>query len=410
MQNTPILDSGFFLLGLGAILYIGVISSNLFEKYKIPDVMILILMGLILGPVLHLISPALLTPWMPIVGAIALSLILFEGGLDLDFDQILTRFGLSSVLAFGSFIATMGLITLVYRFSTGDTWMHSLLLGSTLGCVSSAVIIPVSNHLNIPQAVKTTINLESALSDMFGVVLTLVLIRIEPTSHFEPGHLVNSIIGSFTTAIIGGLVFGAVWLWALDRLRQSPFSYMMTLAAVFVLYGLTEMVHGSGPMAVLTFGAVLPNADNIAKLFGRKFEFVLDDKIKQFNTEGTFFARTFFFVYLGLVVSFRSFNWHFLLVLIGIFSAIIVCRYLVVKTAIRFYFVKEAPYESTYLAMIPRGLTSAVLVGMVQAQVPGTQQFLEYAFTIILLTNALMTLWVYRNEASQSEFGKEVSR
>lgn len=394
---TPLMSAGPFLLMLGVVLYLGVVGSYFFERYKIPDVLNLILIGLILGPLLHLFDPRLLTPWMPVVGAVALGLILFEGGLDLELDNVIERFGLSFSLATGTFLATSGLIALVFRTMTGADWIHSLLLGTTLGCVSSAVILPISSILNIPDNVKTSINLEAAMSDMWGVVLTLSLIRLVPLEQVDHGQMISALWSAFSIAIVGASIFGAVWLVALDRFRESPFSYMMTLAAVFVLYGLTELVHGSGPMAALTFGAVLTNADKIAKLFHKKFKFVLDEKIRWFNTEVTFFARTFFFVYLGLVVSFTSFDLHFMFVLFVIMVAILLSRYLIVKLTTTVYH-KEAPYAQIYRSMLPRGLTSAVLVGMVQARVPETDAFLEYAFAVILLTNILMTWWVYQHE------------
>ncbi|MEE8425436.1 MAG: cation:proton antiporter, partial [Elusimicrobiota bacterium] len=237
ITQTVMLSAGPFLLMLGVILYLGIIGSYIFERYKIPDVLNLILIGVFLGPILHLVDPRLLTPWMPVVGAIALCLILFEGGLGLELSQILERFGISFWLATGTFLSTAGLISVIYHFTTGAPWIHAMLLGSTLGCVSSAVILPISNLLNVPDHVKTTINLEAALSDMWGVVLTLVLIRLAAVPHFDPGSTVNALVGAFTTAIVGAGVFGMVWLVFLDRFRESPFSYMMTLAAVCVLYG-----------------------------------------------------------------------------------------------------------------------------------------------------------------------------
>lgn len=401
METVVMPEAGAFLLMLGAILYLGVIGTYLFEKFKVPDVLNLILIGLLLGPVLGVISPGFLAPWMPVVGAIALGLILFEGGLGLELSHIISRFGLAFLLATGTFMSTAALIAVIYHATAGGPWIHGLLMGTTLGCVSSAVILPISNLLTVPEKIKTTIHLEAALSDMWGVVLTLVLIRLAPSPTFAAGQAFNALVGAFSTAIFAGVAFGLAWLWALDRMKESQFSYMMTLAAVFVLYGLTELLHGSGPMAALTFGVVLTNADGLARLVKRKFKFVLNDKIRWFNTEVSFFARTFFFVYVGLVVSFHTLSPRFFAVVIALFSAILLCRYAVVH-GITYFSKKESEFSGLYLAMLPRGLTSAVLVGMVQARVPDTDGFLEYAFAVILLTNILMTWWVWHDERKSS--------
>jgi len=61
-MTGPMLNAGALILMLGLVLYIGVVGSYIFEQYKIPDVMNLMVIGLILGPVFHLIDPNLLTP------------------------------------------------------------------------------------------------------------------------------------------------------------------------------------------------------------------------------------------------------------------------------------------------------------------------------------------------------------
>lgn len=391
------MSAGFFLLMMGLVIYAGVVGSWIYETRRIPDVLILILLGLLLGPVLGLVPAAALGPWMPFVGSIALSLILFEGGLDLDFEQMVSRTGLAFMLATITFFTSMISVAALYHWLAGAAWAESFLVGSVLGCVSSAVILPVTHKLRAPAEVKTAINLEAAFSDMWGVVITLVLLRVTGVG-FDPGQTVNALIGSFTTAVIGAALFGAAWLWALERLKASPFAYMMTLAAVFVLYGLTELAHGSGPVAVLSFGVILTNAPEIAAVFRRKYKFTLDETIRRFNTEVTFFARTFYFVYLGLVVSLQSFDLSFLAVTFAIFAALTVCRIAVVRGS-GLAAPVERPYELAYLAMIPRGLTSAVLAGMVNAA--GRSDgglILELTFAVILLTNFLMSFLVYRFE------------
>ncbi|MBI4248593.1 MAG: cation:proton antiporter [Elusimicrobia bacterium] len=394
---------GAFLFTIGLIIYIGVVGSFLFERYRIPDVLNLIIIGFILGPLLHLVKPSLLALLMPYVGAVALGLILFEGGLDLDFDNVLSQFGLSFLLAAGTFLLNMAAIVFFYRWLTGSGWIQCLLLGSVLGCVSSAIILPVSSKLNVPDSVRAAVNMEAVLSDLWGVMTTLVLLRLAELRIFDPGYMVNAVVGAFSTAIVGAGIFGMAWLWALDRLRKSPFAYMMTLAAVMVLYGLTELVHGSGPMAALTFGIVLTNADKIMAVFGQKFKFVLDEKIRWFNTEATFFARTFFFVYLGLVISLKTLTAAFFQVALVIFLIIVICRYLVVRAA-KLIMIENNRYADVYVAMLPRGLTSAVLASMVAAaRIPDTEIFLEYVFAVILCTNFLMTWMIYKIEKPHSK-------
>jgi cell volume regulation protein A len=160
---------------------------------------------------------------------------------------------------------------------------------------------------------------------------------------------------------------------------------------VFVLYGATEMVHGSGPMAVLTFGVFLTNADKAAALFGREFRFVLDERIRSFNTELTFFARTFFFVYLGLVVTLHDLDRVALEVAALSFLVVLVSRAAAIGV-LRRTDPGAAEHAPLLAALVPRGLTSAVLAGFVwESGLPGGSRFMVLAFALILLTNFYMT-------------------
>ncbi|PIR18796.1 MAG: sodium:proton exchanger, partial [Elusimicrobia bacterium CG11_big_fil_rev_8_21_14_0_20_64_6] len=106
------MNPGLFILLLGFVIYAGVVGSWVYEKRHIPDVLILIVIGLIMGPVLKLVPAGALSPWMPYVGSIALSLILFEGGLDLDFNHIVTRIASAFLMATGSFLLSLSFIAL----------------------------------------------------------------------------------------------------------------------------------------------------------------------------------------------------------------------------------------------------------------------------------------------------------
>jgi cell volume regulation protein A len=174
----------------------------------------------------------------------------------------------------------------------------------------------------------------------------------------------------------------------------------MTLAAVFVLYGMIELVHGSAPMAALTFGVFMTNADKIAAIFGKEYKFTVDEGIRRFNTEISFFVRTFFFVYMGLVVSFAEFDAIALAAAGAAAGALLLVRRLVLA-AERAAGGRVGESAQVFAALVPRGLTSAVLVSMtLQAKVPGGERFLVLTFAVILLTNFYMTWRLYSAEKS----------
>ncbi|MCP8307120.1 MAG: cation:proton antiporter [archaeon] len=77
----------FILVGI--IVIIGFLGSYLFRKTGIPDVIILILLGALVGPVLNLVERSVLISVAPIFAALAITVILFDGGLNLNLYLVL---------------------------------------------------------------------------------------------------------------------------------------------------------------------------------------------------------------------------------------------------------------------------------------------------------------------------------
>ncbi len=95
------------LILLGGIIGVGFIGNLFFERTRIPSVLLLIIIGIVLGPLTRIVPPELVRPFMPAFGAVALTIILFEGGLDLDLKHTLEQAGRAILLAFVSFTLAM---------------------------------------------------------------------------------------------------------------------------------------------------------------------------------------------------------------------------------------------------------------------------------------------------------------
>ena len=80
------------------VIFIGFLSTLMFEKTRIPDVLVLIALGIVVGPVTGILSATELAGITPVFGALALTLILFDGGLDLRYDEVVRKFGSVALL------------------------------------------------------------------------------------------------------------------------------------------------------------------------------------------------------------------------------------------------------------------------------------------------------------------------
>ncbi|UCD92038.1 MAG: cation:proton antiporter [Methanobacteriota archaeon] len=428
-QATEIPTVIIAFVAVAAIIFIGFFATLIFQRTRVPDLLILVILGLILGPIattyfgVELVPHYILDTVMPYFAALALVIILFDGGLNLNFDLVLRKINIAFIHTMVAFILTIVSVALVAHLILGYPLIIGILLGCVLGGISGAVVITLVRKMKISEETKTVLTLESVLTDVMCIIVALALIEFIIGTE-DPAGAVTSLFAGFSIAFFVGLIFGIAWLRILRRLYGKPFSFMITIAALFLLYGLVEFVGGSGAMSALIFGLVLGNKEEIARMFKIKTKFVIDEKIKQFHSELSFVVRTFFFVFIGLVFT-LSLSDHmavttpipglnalnnsaalFILGVIIIFIVLMVTRYLasVITTKIH---PESRDDRFAIWVMMGRGLAAAVLASLpftIAAFREGTayfdlmspyrEQFLNIAFLIIVLSVVVTTIGV----------------
>lgn len=389
------MDISLVFLVAGIIIMTGFFGIFFFDKTKIPDVLLLMGIGILLGPVSGFIDPAGLRHFTEYFGTLALIVILFEGGMDMDIDRLLKEFGIASFLVVVSFVLSTIAIASYLHLVQHWELLRSILFGTILGCTSAAIVIPIVGKMEVKEEVKTLLSIESALSDVLAVVISITLIEIITLGTIGIRTPFRAVASSFSIAIIGGSVAGIFWLKVLNYLKDKRYSYMFTLAAVLITYGVLDFLGGSGSIAVLIFGIILGNSHSFSKILNITNDSLVGSTIKFFHGEMTFFIRTFFFVYLGMIISFKDFTLQFLVISFALFLIIIVARYVSVMVTIKTFPEKRGD-RFLMLSMLPRGLASAVLAILpAAANVTDSEKFIDITFAVIILTNILMTFGVY---------------
>jgi cell volume regulation protein A len=182
------------------------------------------------------------------------------------------------------------------------------------------------------------------------------------TSGGNIGDGIKSVVSTFSVGGVLGAIIGLIWLPIMHKIRKMQFSYISTLAIVFLLYSFTEALWtGSGVLACLIFGLVLGNGKKVLRIIkyeGKTFE--MDQETKNYHSLISFVIRTFFFVFLGIIVSYNDVDLAFILIGIIILIAILMLRYLAVQiTTYKGGFEKDD--KQTINVMLPRGLAAAIL-------------------------------------------------
>ena len=374
-------DPFSLLLLFSATIILGYAGYIIFEQTGIPDVIWLLLLGILIGPVLHIIQIEMLVSVLPFLSSLALIIILFDAGITMNFYQALSSFTRSMLLSFLNVISAIAVVAAASVLVFGFDIMSGVLLGSIIAGTSSAIVIAIASRLSIRERLKTTANLESIFTDPFTVVVPITIIGMITSS--TPISPVNSVFSAFSVGAVLGMLIGVMWLTILHGLSGRPFDYMLSLAMLFILYVFTEAVGGSGAISSLVFGIVLGNGKTFSKIFRFKKEFHVNHLFKSFQKEVSFFIRSFFFVYLGIIVSLTT---DFLVVGISMAALVVGLRFLAVYagTAGTDFTRNE---KNLLASMASRGLATAVVSTIPAAMgLPNARLYSEIGFIVILAT------------------------
>ena len=241
-------------LAIAAIIFIGYFGLVFFKKTNISEILILMLIGLIIGPLLGFVGAEevkTLTDFLPFFASFALMVVTFEGGMQLNFFKTIKSLPSAFVFTFLVFIFTLGFVGATWYFVTGNL-LVGLLLGAIIAGTSAEVIIPLVSQTSAKDETKTLLGLESALNDSLCIVIALALagmILISSnggTSQITIASLGGSILSSFSIAAVLGFIGGIVWLKALEYFERKPYEYLVTLAVLMFLYSITEFFGGNG--------------------------------------------------------------------------------------------------------------------------------------------------------------------
>ncbi len=305
------MDVNFVLLLFSLIIILGYIAELIFDKFNISDTLLLIILGFVIGPnVLNYIKPDSLGLLAPLFTTFTLLFLMFEGSLKLDLKSFFKGFSSGVLIAIFFFIFSSAGLTILFSL-LGFDFTISLMIGFSLGGVSTSFVIPVLSQLNPAKEIRSVLTVEAALTDVLAIVFALSMIDLKLTDAFAVGDILSHLVALFAVAGMIGIIGGASWIYIEEKFVKDR-DYMVTIGYVVLLYFLTEYLGGNGAIAALFFGMVLTNSVKLRMSVRKiiKNENVENGSIKKiislrekdFYDEISFFLKTFFFVYIGLLL------------------------------------------------------------------------------------------------------------
>ena len=380
IASAPIL-----LLAASVVIILGVLGEAFFKKTGIPDIAFLMVLGIIIGPILGIIQPEAVIEIVPYFAAIALIIIMFDGGYNLHIGNVLKTAHFAIILVILGFAVSVGIVAGLAHYGLGWEWLDSILLATIVGGSSSIIVFGLVRKIRISEEAKSMLSFESALTDILCTIIAFVLFEAVMSGTFDMEILGQTIGKAVLVGLILGFGVGIPWMFFISKLKSAQHSYMLTLGVLFLLFFLATTFGESGALTALVFGLMLGNK----QYFLRKLKIKMPDNTidNSLHRQVTFIVRAFFFVFVGLLASFGQIEY----VIFGIIAAVAIYigRIAITHTALVKGFSKLDKKVTS--VMIPRGLAAAVL-----ATIPltmGLQNGEAYPQIIffIILTSVIIT-------------------
>jgi cell volume regulation protein A len=215
-------DIEHILRDLGLILGAGLVSQLIATIIRIPQMVVLLAAGALIGPsVLGLVSNPLNGVGAQLLFNIGVALILFHGGTGISL-QVISRTAVGlGLLVLPGVLLTALIVALVVSPAFGVGFPVALLVGAVLAATDPAILIPLFDRLKLRPKVSQTVIAESAFNDVTGTVLTLTLVGAVEAGRFTFSGPALEFTKELVLGALIGVVAGAVLCYAVSSTARA---------------------------------------------------------------------------------------------------------------------------------------------------------------------------------------------
>ena len=386
------------ILMVGSMLiFVSILISKTGYRFGIPTLLLFLVAGMLFG------SDGLGIQFnsaadAQFVGMIALSIILFSGGMETKIADI------RPVLGPGILLSTLGVVvttvlTGFFIFFLSDhtgadislTLLASMLLAATMSSTDSASVFNLlrSQRMNLKYNLRPLLELESGSNDPMAYMLIVVLIQVLGSgAELSVGLLLKDLFLQFLFGGVIGYAAGRFMVWLINKinlLNSSLYSILM-LSIVFITFTLTDTIKGNGYLAVYIAGVVAGNA----KLAYRK-------EMTTFMNGMTWLFQIVIFLMLGLLVNpHEMFDVAGVALLVGVFMILVARPLSIFLCLLPFRDIsRKAKLFVSWVGL--RGATPIIFATYpVIAEIPGSQVLFNIVFFITLLSLIIQGMTISR--------------
>lgn len=263
------------VLLIGAIIwFVSILLSKTGYKFGVPVLLVFLIVGMLFG-----VDGVGIQfdnyKYAQIIGMVALTIILFSGGMDTKFSDV------KPILGAGIVLSTLGVLlttifTGLFIYGITNVFSHiihiplslALLLAATMSSTDSASVFNIlrSQKMGLKNRLQPLLEFESGSNDPMAYMLTIVMIQVVQAGGDYDSISVGMIILNFFIQFGFGLGFGfllaKLFVWVINNINlqnKSLYSIMM-IGFIFFIFSITEKFHGNGYLAVYIAGMVMGNS------------------------------------------------------------------------------------------------------------------------------------------------------
>ncbi|MEM1245144.1 MAG: cation:proton antiporter [Acidobacteriota bacterium] len=372
-------------------LALGMIGQVAAQHLRVPGIVILLVLGVVAGPdVLAVVQPGTLNGALQLLVGFAVAIILFEGGMSLNLNQLRREArSIRQLVTLGSLVTAVG-GACAARLILGWDWPPSFLFGTLVIVTGPTVINPLLRRIRVDRKLSTVLEAEGVFGDAIGAIVAVVALEIVLSPSREG---VASSLGGFFYRFGLGAAFGlgaGLLIAALvrsDRWIPHEHRNTFTLGLVLASYQLSEaLMHESGIVTVTIAGFTLGNTSAAKEL----------RSIREFKEELTVMFIGMLFVLLAADVRLsevQALGWRGLLTVAALMFVVRPLNIAVGTWRAGFNW-RERAFLSW---MAPRGIVAAAVASlfayeMSHAGIEGGKSLRALVFLVIAVTVTLQGL------------------
>ncbi len=326
LENAITLEVNQTLVFSSIILITGMIFSKISKFIKLPDVVLFLIAGIVIGPsVLHLVSIDNYPFANQLILTFGSAYILYDGGREVKFsvlNNVKITVGLLSTIGVTISTFIVGFIIL-YIFNIKP--ISALLIGAVIASTDPATLVPVFKEINIKGRLKQTVISESAFNDAAGAILVFSILTIIQSGKISLSHNFEELLIMILGGVLSGALIGLLFSISISKGEFGlfhEFAPLVSIVAVMLSYIFAEKLHGSGYMATFVTGLVCGNKKTF-RLWVANKDFEVQTHVRETIS---IIMRISIFVLLGTHVDFEALSKYWKLSLLIAISLIFIAR------------------------------------------------------------------------------------